>query len=100
MIYYTVFDSSGNKIADCGTEHSARRLSECRKGTYKTNRFEWKETVTILPLEQSELPTRDITVNMDGGVGGSWKVEEPGQYIVVQGQKLQIQQSDLPQFPN
>jgi hypothetical protein len=58
MIYYTV-------IADCGTEHSAKRLSESRKGTYKTNRLEWKETVTILPLEQSELPTRDITVNMD-----------------------------------
>ena len=97
MIYYTVFDSGGNKIADCGTEHSAKRLSECRKGTYKTNRLEWKETVTILPLEQSELPTRDITVNMDGGVGGSWKVEE-SEYIEVQGQKLQIQQSEQPKL--
>jgi hypothetical protein len=34
---------------------------------------------------------------MDGGVGGSWKVEEP-EYIVIKGQKLQIQQSEQPKL--
>jgi hypothetical protein len=32
---------------------------------------------------------------MDGGVGGSWKEVE---YIEVQGQKLQIQQSEQPKL--
>ena len=40
-----------------------------------------------------ELPTRDIAVNMDGGVGGSWREVE---YVEVGGQKLETQQS-LPQ---
>ena len=26
-------------------------------------------------MDIRELPTSDIVVNMDGGVGGSWKVE-------------------------
>ena len=36
---------------------------------------------------------KDIVVNMDGGVGGSWE-EVP--YIEVNGQKLQLQQFELP----
>ena len=40
-----------------------------------------------------QLPTRDIVVNMDGGVGGSWKEVE---YIEVGGVKLPTQQN-LPQ---
>ena len=36
-----------------------------------------------------ELPTKDIVVNMDGGVGGSWKEVE---YVEVGGQKLETQQ--------
>ena len=38
---------------------------------------------------QEELPTKDIVVNMDGGVGGSWEEVE---YIEVEGQKLPTQQ--------
>ena len=36
-----------------------------------------------------ELPTRDIVVNMDGGVGGSWEEVE---YVEVGGEKLPTQQ--------
>ena len=36
-----------------------------------------------------ELPTKDIVVNMDGGVGGSWKEVE---YVEVGGQKIPTQQ--------
>ena len=37
-----------------------------------------------------QLPTRDIVVNMDGGVGGSWKQVE---YIEVGGQTIPTQQN-------
>ena len=37
-----------------------------------------------------QLPTRDIVVNMDGGVGGSWKQVE---YIEVDGQTIPTQQN-------
>jgi hypothetical protein len=38
-----------------------------------------------------QLPTRDIVVNMDGGVGGSWQEVE---YIEVSGQKLPMNQAE------
>ena len=74
MIYYTVFDSAGKKIADCGSESDAKWLSDIRKGTYRTNRLEWTRTIDMV-MDIRELSTSDIIVNMDGGVGGSWKVE-------------------------
>ena len=55
MIYYTVYDSDGNKIADCGNEKDAKWLADVRDGTYKTNRMKWKETVNVKPLKL-ELP--------------------------------------------
>lgn len=58
MIYYTVYDSNDNKIADCGTERDAKFLSECRKGTYKTNRLQWKETIDIKPIENILSPIK------------------------------------------
>jgi len=62
LIYYTVYDSKGNKIADCGNERDAKWLAECRKGTFKSNRLEWKETVTIEPLESLKIPSIKIVV--------------------------------------
>ena len=43
--------------------------------------------VSVAP--DPELPTRDIVVNMDGGVGGSWEEVE---YVEVGGEKLPTQQ--------
>ena len=40
-----------------------------------------------------QLPTHDIVVNMDGGVGGSWEEVE---YVEVDGESIPIQQK-LPQ---
>lgn len=60
MIYYTVYDSSGKKIADCGNERDAKFLANSRHGTYKTNRLQWKETVTVEALNNKELPTNDV----------------------------------------
>jgi len=60
LIYYTVYDNKGNKIADCGNERDAKWLADCRKGTFKSNRLEWKETVTIEPLESLKIPSIKI----------------------------------------
>ena len=46
----------------------------------------------IVDVSNKQLPTREIVVNMDGGVGGSWQEIE---YFEFGGQKLPIQQ--LPQ---
>jgi hypothetical protein len=36
------------------------------------------QIVDVTQYEHIQLPTKDIVVNMDGGVGGSWKeVEVP-----------------------
>ena len=48
----------------------------------------------IVDVTNKQLPTNDIVVNMDGGVGGSWKEVD---YIEINGQKLELQQSNLPE---
>jgi hypothetical protein len=60
VIYYTVYDSSGKKVADCSNERDAKFLANSRQGTYKTNRLQWKETVTVEALNNKELPTNDV----------------------------------------
>jgi len=83
--YYSVFDPTGKKIADCGSIKDAVNLIGTRgDGHY----YQFKpiyETVEVKLLERPKLPTKDIVVNMDGGVGGSWEEVE---YIEVEGQKL------------
>ena len=91
--YYSVFDPTGKKIADCGSIKDAVNLIGTRgDGHY----YQFKpiyETVEVKLLERPKLPTKDIVVNMDGGVGGSWEEVE---YIEVGGKKLPTQQK-LPQ---
>ena len=92
--YYSVFDPTGKKIADCGIERDAVNLMHNRNKYLNGHYF----TFNPLPGDiinvsyGKQLPTRDIVVNMDGGVGGSWQEVE---CIEVNGQKLELQQSDL-----
>lgn len=60
MIYYTVYGADGKKVADCGSERDAKFLANCRNGTYKTNRLDWKETVEIQPIN-FQLPSVTIS---------------------------------------
>jgi hypothetical protein len=70
--YYSVFDPSGKKIADCGSHRDAITLVGMRgEGHYYQFTPYPGEIVDVSSSKQ--LPTRDIVVNMDGGVGGSWK---------------------------
>ena len=93
--YCSVFNPSGEKIADWGVERDAVSLMSMRNRRWDGHYF----TFNPLPgdiidvSEGKQLPTRDIVVNMDGGVGGSWKEVD---YIEVSGEKLPTQQQ-LPQ---
>ena len=70
--YYTVFEPGGRKIADCGSLRDATTLVGMRgNGHYYQFTPYPGEIVDVSSSKQ--LPTRDIVVNMDGGVGGSWK---------------------------
>ena len=94
---YSVFNPRGEKIADCGAERDALFLVHSRNKRWDGHYYSFYplpgDIVDVTPAKQ--LPTRDIVVNMDGGVGGSWSEVE---YIEVNGQKLQLQQSELPEL--
>ena len=93
--YYSVFDPDGKKIADCGQERDAVNLIGSRTRRWDGHYYQFNRLPgdIIDVSEGKQLPTRDIVVNMDGGVGGSWKEIE---YIEVNGQRLDVQQK-LPQ---
>ena len=70
--HYSVFDPTGNKIADCGTLRDAVTLVGMRgEGHYYQFKPHLGDIIDVSFNKQ--LPTRDIVVNMDGGVGGSWE---------------------------
>ena len=78
--YYSVFNPRGEKIADCGIERDAVNLMNMRNRRWDGHYFAFNplpgDIVDVTSANQ--LPTRDIiTVNMDGGVGGSWTVYSP-----------------------
>ena len=89
--YYSVYNPRGEKIADCGIERDAVNLIGMRNRRWDGHYF----TFNPLPGDivdvgnAYELPTGDIVVNMDGGVGGSWHTIETQQ---------KLQQSDLKTF--
>ena len=82
--YYSVFDPDGKKIADCGQERDAVNLIGSRNRTWDGHYYQFNPLPgdIIDVYNGKQLPTRDIVVNMDGGVGGSWKQVE---YIEVGG---------------
>ena len=96
--YYSVFDPNGKKIADCGIERDAVNLMHSRNKYWDGHYFTFNPLPgDIIDVSNGkQLPTRDIVVNMNGGVGGSWQEVEV-ECIEVAGQKLELQQSELPE---
>ena len=84
--YYSVFNPRGEKIADCGAERDATFLIHSRNQTWDGHYYQFNplpgDIVDV--SDGKQLPTHDIVVN---------RKEVP--YIEVNGQKLQLQQSDL-----
>ncbi len=85
MGYYSVFNPRGEKIADCGIERDAVTLMHSRNKNWDGHYFQYNPLPGVIvdvnqPKEfKPYIPVKsiadDIVVNMDGGVGGSWKVE-------------------------
>ena len=75
---YSVFNPRNEKIADCGWERDAVNLMNMRNARWEGHYYQFTplpgDIINITPAKQ--LPTKDIIVNMDGGVGGSWKEVE------------------------
>ena len=93
--YWVVVEHrTGRVIAHCGEERDALMLCEMRptERTYRKQRFIMDQVIDVTSTSQKQLPTNDIVVNMDGGVGGSWKVEEPKQ---LEGGQLKLPESEL-----
>jgi len=76
--YFSVLDKkTGRKLLDCGDELDALAMvaMDPQNRTYTRNQFLMGQVVDVqMP---KALPTNEIVVNMDGGVGGSWEVREP-----------------------
>ena len=75
--YFSVLNKkTGKKILDCGDEQDAFVMvsMDPENRTYTRNKFLMGPVVDVdIP---KALPTNEIIVNMDGGVGGSWEVRE------------------------
>jgi hypothetical protein len=76
--YFSVLDKkTGRKLLDCGEESDALVMVsfDPQNRTYTRNKFLMGPVVDVeIP---KSLPTNEIVVNMNGGVGGSWDVREP-----------------------
>jgi hypothetical protein len=76
--YFSVLNKkTGKKLLDCGDEQDALQMVSLdpENRTYTRNKFLMGPVVDVeIP---KALPTNEIVVNMDGGVGGSWDVREP-----------------------
>ena len=74
--YFSVINkNTGVKIADCGEKEDALMLVsfDPQNRVITTNKFLMGQVVDV--VMPKALPTSEIVVNMDGGVGGSWRVE-------------------------
>jgi hypothetical protein len=74
--YFSVINkTTGKKIADCGEKEDALMLVsfDPQNRVITTNKFLMGQVVDV--VMPKALPTNEIVVNMDGGVGGSWRVE-------------------------
>ena len=71
---YSVYNPRGEKIADCGQERDAVNLISGRNRRWDGHYYQFTPFPgDIVDVGKAyELPTGDIVVNMDGGVGGSW----------------------------
>ena len=72
--FYSVFAPGGRKIADCGSLQDATTLVSMKGDGHYYQFTPYPGDIIDVSLGKQR-PTRDIVVNMDGGVGGSWEVQ-------------------------
>ena len=94
--YFTVRERrTHKKICDCGNFEDAKMMMHLDGPNREIVKNKTLMAQVIDVQIPKALPTNEIVVNMDGGVGGSWKVEEPKQ--LEEGQLI-LQQSDAEVF--
>ena len=74
--YFSVIDRrTGRKIVDCAEYSDAMMMFDIdpHNRQITKNKFLMDQVVDV--VMPKALPTSEIVVNMDGGVGGSWRVE-------------------------
>jgi len=98
--YSVIYKNTGKKKCDCGWEVDAMNMVAMNPDelTYVKNTNHLMGQVIDIQMPKS-LPTNEIVVNMDGGVGGSWKEihEQFDEAFGVKNQK-QLNQSDAEVF--
>jgi hypothetical protein len=94
--FSVIYKKTGKKKCDCGWEVDAMEMVSRNPGelTYVKNTNHLMGQVIDVEIPKA-LPTNEIVVNMDGGVGGSWEVQEPRQ--LEEGQ-LKLKESDAQVF--
>ena len=89
--YFSVLNKkTGKKLLDCGDEQDAFVMvsMDPENRTYTRNKFLMGPVVDVeIP---KALPTNEIVVNMDGGVGGSWEIREPEKLPEDQGEPVVV----------
>ena len=76
--YFSVFDPTGKKIADCGALRDAVTLIGFRNAKWEGHYYQFTPVYQTIDINSKKyFPSDDIVVNMDGGVGGSWKQIKP-----------------------
>jgi hypothetical protein len=84
--YFSVVDRrTGRKICDCGEWSDAMFMFDLdpHNRTITSNKSLMSPVIDVeIP---KALPTNEIVVNMDGGVGGSWEVKELPQIKLPEG---------------
>ena len=100
--YWIVTENkTGRVISHCGDINDAIMMVsfDPQNRSYNRHRFIMDQVIDITSTSQKQLPTNEIVVNMDGGVGGSWKeiYEQFDNAFGVEKQK-QLNQSDAEVF--
>ena len=85
---YSVFNPRGEKIADCGIERDAVNLMNSRNRRWNGHYF------TYVPPEGEII---DVTNKQLAGWQDVSERDFDAMFIEVEGQKLQLQQSELPE---
>ena len=96
--YFSVLNKkTGKKLLDCGDEQDALAMVsfDPENRTYTRNKFLMGPVVDV--ETPKALPTNEIIVNMDGGVGGSW-VEVSEEKFDEMFPPLKLNQSDAKVF--
>lgn len=92
--FWSVYDSTGKKIADCGWERDAALLAERRKGTYRKLNHELPgPVVDVTPPKQ--LPTVEYEHINDDPHDGWWLRPEHRDDVLPQLEQSTLEPLDL-----